>query len=199
MKTIVIVAVFFVAGLFFAFTHLAWLDAHAGALQAVCAFAALLGLIVYCHFTYDIRKAAIDQTNAALRPYLVLDEGDDEQTWVVRNLGSGTAIGICWKLGSSNDRGDKKNLWCKIGNLAAKDWTHLPHHTRPDDVIMHERPKDGIRAHFSDLAGHHYEMVGTFEGVVFNQDCREIRKKERTDLYRQSVRASSQKSNAPVG
>jgi hypothetical protein len=68
MKTIVIVATFFVAGLLLAFTHLAWLDVHAGALQAVCAFAALLGLIVYCKFTYDIRKAAIAQTRAALTP-----------------------------------------------------------------------------------------------------------------------------------
>jgi hypothetical protein len=185
MKTIVIVATFFVAGLLLAFTHLAWLDVHAGALQAVCAFAALLGLIVYCKFTYDIRKAAIAQTRAALTPYLILDDRPDDdgvQTWVIRNLGSGTAIGICWKLGASNDRDDKKQLWCKIGNLATKDWTHLPHHTRPDDVMMRERSKDGIRVHFSDLAGHHYEMVAAFEGVVFNQDCHEIRKEERTDL-----------------
>ena len=128
MKTLVIATASLLAGLFFAFTHLWWLDAHAGAVQAACAFAALLGLIVYCRFTFDIRKAAIEQTNAALRPYLILEEGDDKhiQTWVIRNLGSGTAIGICWKLGSSNDRDDKKKLWCKIGNLAANDWTHLP-------------------------------------------------------------------------
>jgi len=54
-----------------------WLDVHAAAIQAVSAAFGLVGLIWYCVLTLQIRKATVSQSNAAIRPFVVLDEMRD--------------------------------------------------------------------------------------------------------------------------
>jgi hypothetical protein len=166
---------------------LSFLDQHAGAVQAICAVVALVGLIWYCALTHGIRKATVRQANAALMPFLIIVEQECEPipTWIIRNAGNGPAREINWKPGASNEPDTpNKKAWFRIGDLGVNDWTHLPHYSRPNEMKMHERPRDGLRLHYCDLAGNHFAMVGYFDGEVFYQNCSPIRKKDRTDLNR---------------
>jgi hypothetical protein len=136
---------------------LCWLDQHAGAVQAICAVIALAGLIWYCTLTHGIHKATVRQANAALMPFLVIVEQEWDRshpdssleqvpTWIIRNAGNGPAREINWKPGASNEPDTtKKKAWFRIGDLAVNDWTHLPHHSRPHEMKMHERPTDGLK------------------------------------------------------
>jgi hypothetical protein len=171
-----------------------WLDQHAGAVQAICAVIALVGLIWYCILTHGIRKATVRQANAALMPFLIIVEQECDRskpdspaeptpTWIIRNVGNGPAREINWKPGATNEQDTtEKKAWYRIGDLAVNDWTHLPHYSRANDMKMHERPRDGLRLHYCDLAGNHFAMVGYFDGEVFFQNCSQICKKDRTDL-----------------
>jgi len=165
---------------------LSWLDCHAAAIQAVCALAGLGGLFWYCYLTLGIHRASVRQANAAVRPFIVIDELNSrdvlnyeltllpiskKKIYIVRNLGTGPALDIQWVLGSSGVNLNNAN-WAKLGDLAAGDWSHIP--IGPAS-IMCDRPQGGMTFRFNDIAENRYETIEECKDGIFYQKCRSIK------------------------
>lgn len=164
--------------------HLCWWNENAGAIQAICAIAGVIGLIIYCALTARIRTATVAQQKAAQAPMLMFVEakrqGEVLTHWVIKNYGVGPAVGIWWKPGSSNH---STNDWYEIGALGAGDESDLPH-SRSDVAFLREMPSDGARLHYSDSAGNHYATWGLWKDECFTQDWISLKHKERVELRR---------------
>lgn len=136
-----------------------WLDQHAAAVQALCAMLGVLGLFVYTYLTWELRSTSIRQATASQRPLLVLLEPDEVSPGhFIRNMGSGPAVRIAWKVGIDNDREWK--VWNNVGVLAVSDWSNLPHWDQKEPRLI-KIPKTGIRIHYADLTGNYYCLTAT--------------------------------------
>lgn len=161
-----------------------WINHNAGAIQAICAFLGLVGLVVYCVLTRRIYQAAIRQANAAMRPFIVIDkmtEKDvsdfrmsllplsEKEIIVIRNLGTGPALGIKWLLNASLRDTAKEDAWTDLGDLAVGDWSYISTATAK---IMFLRPFEGMTFRFSDFAENQYETIEEYKNETFYQKCR---------------------------
>jgi len=115
----------------------------------------VIGLTVYTCLTWSLRSTSIRQAMASQRPHLVLLEPEEKVSLAhfIRNMGSGPAVRIAWKVGIDNDREEK--VWNNVGALAVSDWSNLPHWDQKEPRLIN-MPKTGIRIHYADLAGNYY-------------------------------------------
>lgn len=148
----------------------AWfLDTHSGAVQSVCAIAALVVVIAYTCFTWTIRQATVRQAIAAQRPLLVLEWEDNEEMEAdaeprnenvvyIENRGNGPALGVFWRFDERRLPGENQQ-WHEIGALAVGDWSDLPNETEPE---LYAVPDNGLRLHYKDMAGNYYYCTRVF-------------------------------------
>ena len=154
-----------------------WLNQNAGALQAICAFAGLFGLLYYCRLTLGIWRSTVAQQKAGQAPMLVVVRSDDSSYWHIKNFGAGPAAEVWWKPGCKNESSE----WVSLGALAPNDTSEFPHHSRPDDCRLHKMYDDGLRIHYSDMAGNHYATWGSWLDDAFIQTWNEIKKSDRKE------------------
>src|ERR1700722_12707198 len=128
-----------------------FLDAHSGAIQSLCAIAALVLVGFYTVFTWTIRQATVRLETASQRPLLVLefevarrDSAGIATAWdvYIENKGNGPALGVFWKVDEHNATGSAPHLWHEIGAIAVGDWSDLPSDTEAE---IDKVPEIGIR------------------------------------------------------
>jgi hypothetical protein len=161
-----------------------WINDNAAAIQAICACFGLIGLAVYCVLTYKIHQAAIRQANAAMRPFVVIDKMNEKdvsdfrlsllpisekEIIVIRNLGTGPAIGIKWLRDASLCDSANKQDWMELGDLAVGDWSYI---STPIATMMFKRPPEGMSFRFKDFAGNDYETIEECKNGTYYQQCR---------------------------
>jgi hypothetical protein len=146
-------------------------DCHSAAIQAMCSVLGLIGLVVYTYLTSSIRRATVRQAKASQRPLIVIDLGKEESKWLMYNKGSGPALQLYWKVSHINDN----HGWNKLGALAVGDFSDI---ASQDDGVLLEIPKDGLRIHYSDLAGNKYCTIMKNESLVFQQDSFDLSEKD---------------------
>lgn len=168
---------------FFQLSHACWLDVHASAIQAICACLGLAGLGWYCWLTHGIHQQAIRQANAAIRPFIGINELTERDVpnfhlthlvtsktaiYIVRNLGTGPAVNIQWIVGSDPYK-YKTETWMNLGDLAAGDWSFI---LGTSSDYMFDRPKEGMTFRFFDVAENTYETVEEYRNNTYFQRCR---------------------------
>jgi hypothetical protein len=159
--------------------HICWWNENAGAIQAICAVAGVLGLAIYCVLTHGIRKSTVAQQKATQAPMLMFFQG--KYAWAVKNYGVGPATDVWWKPGIENK---KSTDWYELGALAHGDESDLPHHTRPSESHLKTMYPNGARIHYSDMAGNHYATWGEWKDDAFKQNWGEIQLKDRAEFVK---------------
>jgi hypothetical protein len=103
---------------------------------------------------------------------IVLEQvSENEPRWLAYNKGNGPALHLYWKIGITNE----KQGWYKLGALAVNDWSDLPDQSGARLLVM---PENGLRVHYSDLAGNKYCTVMENGSLAFQQDSFELSKSE---------------------